>query len=102
VLDLYNELRDAVRGHAVGATPREVNERLHEVFDWIEFDPGLDGSGRRAELPEGAVRLRAYVSDAFLATRVDPEDWAVVESTVERPKTAWGIRDSRPSCRSRT
>jgi hypothetical protein len=85
VLDLYNELRMGVRGHRQRRDGARVNERLREVLDWVEFDPAIDGAGRRPELPPGAVRVRAYLSAAFLAVRVDPDRWAVAEAVVGRP-----------------
>ena len=61
VLDLYNELRMAVRGHANGGTVRESTSGYARCSTGWSSTPAIDGAGRRPELPPGGARTRVSV-----------------------------------------
>jgi DNA invertase Pin-like site-specific DNA recombinase len=81
LLDLYAALQRAVSGHVQGDTVQEVNARLREALDRVVLTP----------MPDGSVRVRAYLSDAFLA-RLDcaPDAFAAVSALNGGPRV---IRD---------
>jgi site-specific DNA recombinase len=58
VLDVYAELQAAIKGHVQGDTVAEVNARFREALSKVVLTP----------LADGTVKLRAYLSPAFMAT----------------------------------
>src|SRR5215207_4665009 len=67
VLDAYGELQAALAGHVAGDTVADVNARLREAVTHVRMTP-TEG---------GAVKLRAYLSPAFMATvEAAPEAFA--------------------------
>jgi DNA invertase Pin-like site-specific DNA recombinase len=72
LLDLYADLSKVLRGlDTDGRTVVEVNAQLRQVIDSIEFDP----------LPDGAVKLVAYLSNEFVRAKggAHPDDLAIAE-----------------------
>lgn len=71
VLDAYAELQAALAGHVAGDTVADVNARLREALTKVVMDPQ----------PDGSVKLRAYLSPAFMATvEAAPEAFAAAYS----------------------
>lgn len=90
VLDAYAELQAALAGHVAGDSVAEVNARLREALTHVVMTPQQDGS----------VKLRAYLSPAFMATvEAAPEAFAEaytanlgLPATVDGDRVAVGLQ----------